>query len=87
MIEDIVFTAHRSLEGGSHHPSALSLYTGELTGPRIWNETNGIHYFPVCVHPQKDWQRTTPFIGNIPETAVLDIDETILESFGETVQQ
>ena len=85
MIEDIVFIAHRSIEGGSHHPSDRSLYTGELTGPRIWDDRLGIHFFSVRVDPQKEWQRETPFIGNVPETAVLDIDATILESFSDTI--
>ncbi len=85
MIEDIVFTAHRSIEGGSHHPSERSLYTGELTGPRIWDDRLGIHFFPVRVDPQKEWQRETPFIGNVPETAVLDVNERILESFSDKI--
>tara|TARA_R110002110_G_scaffold116069_5_gene287412 strand:+ start:2401 stop:2658 length:258 start_codon:yes stop_codon:yes gene_type:complete len=85
MIEDIVFIAHRSIEGGSHHPSDRSLYTGELTGPRIWDDRLGIHFFSVRVDPQKEWQRETPFIGNVPETAVLDVNERILESFSDTI--
>ena len=85
MIEDIVFTAHRSIEGGSYPPSDRSLYTGELTGPRIWDDRLGIHFFPVRVDPQKEWQRETPFIGNVPETAVLDVNERILESFSDTI--
>jgi len=84
MIEDIVFTAHRSIEGGTHHPSDRSLYTGELLGQRIWDDRLGIHFFPVRVDPQKNWQRKTPFIGNVPETAVLDVDLRILQSFDET---
>jgi|TARA_R110000787_G_scaffold4258_12_gene16559 hypothetical protein len=87
MIEDIVFTAHRSIEGGSYPPNDRSLYTGTITGPQIWNHRLGIHFIPVRAEHQPHWKQQKDFVGNVPITAVVDHNKKVLESFGEIISQ
>ena len=79
--EQIVFLAHRSIEGGKWKFDDRSLYTGMITGPSFSDERLGIDFIPVFVPRHANWVSMEPWRGNVPIPNVIEYDKALLEYF------
>ena len=87
MDEEIVFYAHRSIEGGKFSPNGNDdLYWGTITGKPFWNSSLGIWFIPIVIEFQEHWAVKEDWAGWLPFPRVCYYDSTKL-SFKDKSEQ